>query len=127
MLEGWYAAYKIYLKKSIQEDKNPYKSATVQMQAKLEGVPLKGTAFFLIVIAHPRLVLSLDRFTKYSIVSKTPPKEQRAKWSVFIMKKGSRGEGAKEIGSLDQTVFANALVSVVMRRTHHYTNERRNE
>lgn len=86
MLEGWCAACKYIFKNNIREDKNSYKNATVQVQVTLEEVPMKASALFLITISQPQLVLSLDSFPKYSVISKVPLKEKRAKWSIFIMK-----------------------------------------
>lgn len=101
MLEGWCAACKYIFKNNIQEDKNPYKNAPVQVQATLEEVPMKASALFLIAVSQSHLVLSLDSFPKYSVISKAPLKEQRAKRSIFIMKKWNRDEGTKAIRSFD--------------------------
>lgn len=76
-----------HVKYNIQEDKNPYKSAPVQLQAMLEGVPLTTSALSLIAISQSHLVLFLERFPKLSVISKALLKEQRAKQSMFIMKK----------------------------------------
>lgn len=43
----------------------------------LEGAPMKASALLLIAVSQSHLVLSLDSFPKFSVISKAPLKEQR--------------------------------------------------
>lgn len=61
---------------------------------------MKVTAFFLIDISHPHLILTLDTLTKYSEMNKTP--KNRGK-NIFIIKKKKEVDmkEPRKLGHLD--------------------------